>query len=239
MKRRIASSRTSPPHGVAVMSRVARLAGAIGLVWVLEVVAGTDVDPPRDDRGALVASSAEGAGDRSGAGVARSLDRAVEPADARRRAVGPAQSAASGPTAVAGAAVDHVAIARDARGREVSAEEVPGATLVDTEAAWRLFRAGVTFVDVRLRADYETARIPGAVHLPIMETPDHPDNRFTAARLLDVVGGHHAPVVLYCNAALCWRTEAATRLAVAWGFTDVRYFRDGFPAWRRAGLPVE
>ncbi|MFN4264013.1 MAG: rhodanese-like domain-containing protein [Thioalkalivibrionaceae bacterium] len=134
---------------------------------------------------------------------------------------------------------DHAGIASDAMSRKSSAEHVSGATRIDAATAWTMFRDGVPFVDVRVRGDYEQSRIPGAVNLPIMSRADHPDNRFTEANLSAVVGEKDRPVVLYCNAALCWRTEAATRLAVAWGWTHVAYFRDGFPAWRRAGLPVE
>jgi rhodanese-related sulfurtransferase len=35
------------------------------------------------------------------------------------------------------------------------------------------------------------------------------------------------------------RSSDATKLAVGWGFSKVYYYRDGFPAWKAAGNPVE
>jgi rhodanese-related sulfurtransferase len=47
------------------------------------------------------------------------------------------------------------------------------------------------------------------------------------------------PIVIYCNGASCMRSSKATAKAVSWGYTKVYYYRDGFPAWKAASLPVE
>ena len=47
------------------------------------------------------------------------------------------------------------------------------------------------------------------------------------------------PVVFYCNGHKCLRSSKASALAVSWGWNKVYYYRDGFPAWKAAGNPVE
>ena len=47
------------------------------------------------------------------------------------------------------------------------------------------------------------------------------------------------PVVFYCNGHSCMRSSKASAMAVGWGWKKVYYYRDGFPAWKAAGNPVE
>lgn len=118
-------------------------------------------------------------------------------------------------------------------------EVIPGTQTIEAAEAWALFREGVPFVDTRLRADYEAGRVPEARNLTIMRDPDDPRNRFTRENLLELIGDPDAPVVMYCNERDCWRTEAATRRALEWGFTRLYYFPGGFPEWIRSGYPFE
>lgn len=118
-------------------------------------------------------------------------------------------------------------------------EAIADTTHVDADDAWVLFREGVPFVDVRLSADYRAGRIPGAVNLTIMRDPDVSRNRFTREQLLRVAGGRDRPVVLYCNEFDCWRTEAAVRRALEWGFDNLHYFPGGYPEWSRRNYPFE
>ena len=108
---------------------------------------------------------------------------------------------------------------------------VAGATTVDTSKAKALFDQEVLFLDVRKQSDWDAGRIPGAEHLELKKA-------FTA----DSLGGlikKDEPVVIYCNGHSCLRSSAASANAVGWGFTKVFYYRDGFPAWKGAGYPVE
>lgn len=114
---------------------------------------------------------------------------------------------------------------------DTSPMTVQGAATVTVDEAASLFDAGTAFVDVRSDSDFEAGRIPGAVHLEL-------NNVFTEEALLGVVDKDEA-VVLYCNGESCLRSSEASVKAVEWGFTDVHYFRDGFPAWDAAGHPVE
>ncbi len=116
-------------------------------------------------------------------------------------------------------------------GSEISPMTVDGAKTVNTEEAKKLFDSGALFVDTRKDADWAAGRVADAVHLNIK-------SNFSEQTLLaELKKGE--PVVLYCNGERCLRSSKACKKAVAWGFTNVYYYRDGFPAWKSAGHPSE
>lgn len=108
---------------------------------------------------------------------------------------------------------------------------VEGATSVDAAKAKELFDAGVIFVDTRKDADWAAGRIPEAVHLDVKKV-------MSDQTLGENVKKGEA-VVMYCNGPKCMRSSKASAMAVSWGYKQVYYFRDGFPAWKVAGYPVE
>lgn len=112
-----------------------------------------------------------------------------------------------------------------------SPAHVDGATTVTADEAYELFEQNVVFVDVRKPSDYDSGRIPGAVHLDVKTA-------FTRESLAEVVQPSD-PVVIYCNGFSCMRSSKATAMAVEWGFSNVKYLREGFPSWDEAGFPVE
>jgi rhodanese-related sulfurtransferase len=109
---------------------------------------------------------------------------------------------------------------------------VAGAITVNAMEAKALFDSEALFVDVRKDSDWDAGRIPGAVHL------DNNKGKFTDASLSAEIGKDDK-VVIYCNGASCPRSARGAADAVSWGFKRVYYFRDGFPAWKGAGYPVE
>lgn len=114
---------------------------------------------------------------------------------------------------------------------KVSPMSVAGATTVNATEAKAMFDKGAAFIDVRNSKDWGAGRIPGASHLDVTSA-------FTEAALQKVVK-KDKDVVMYCNGASCLRSSEASAKAVQWGFKKVYYFRDGFPAWKAAGYPVE
>lgn len=108
---------------------------------------------------------------------------------------------------------------------------VAGATTVNATEAKAMFDKGVAFVDVRNSKDWGAGRIPGAAHLDV--------NSALTDGALQKVAKKDKDVVMYCNGASCLRSSEASAKAVQWGFKKVYYFRDGFPAWKAAGYPVE
>lgn len=108
---------------------------------------------------------------------------------------------------------------------------VSDATTVDTVKAKQLFDDEVLFLDVRKNSDWDAGRVPGAVHIELKK-------KLSAEAMMEEMKKDEA-VVIYCNGASCLRSSVASKKAVDWGFTNVYYYRDGFPAWKNAGHPVE
>lgn len=91
----------------------------------------------------------------------------------------------------------------------------------------RLGRGEVIVLDVRPAPEYEVGHIPGARSVP-------PDD--LSARLRGVRKG--ADAFAYCRGPYCAYADVAVRSLRRRG-VRARRLEDGFPEWRRAGLPVE
>ena len=84
----------------------------------------------------------------------------------------------------------------------------------------------VVVLDVRPIEEYAAGHIPGAMSVPLTDLEE---------RMQQLPEG--VDVVAYCRGPYCvLAPEAITRLRAA-GFIALR-LEDGFPEWRRAGLPV-
>jgi rhodanese-related sulfurtransferase len=122
-------------------------------------------------------------------------------------------------------AAEHVAgldrLAEDYLGDRSMLEEVSRDQLVQ-----RLADGVVVVWDVRPEAEFEAGHVPGAVSVP----PDQIEQR-----LQDLPAG--AEVVAYCRGPYCVFADEAVRVVSAQG-RRARRLEDGFPEWRRAGLPV-
>ena len=125
---------------------------------------------------------------------------------------------------------------RDVAGAHVAGlERLAGAYLGDrdgvemvsrTELAARLKRREVLVLDVRPAAEYASGHIAGARSVPISELRRH-------LRALPKGGD----VVAYCRGPYCVYADDAVRELNRKGFRARRLI-DGFPEWKRAGLPV-
>jgi len=102
-----------------------------------------------------------------------------------------------------------------------------GVEMVDhAELAARLGRGDVVVLDVRPAAEFACGHIRGARSLPITELRRH-------LRALP----KNADLVAYCRGPYCVYADEAVRELNRRGF-QARRLIDGFPEWRRAGLPV-
>lgn len=102
-----------------------------------------------------------------------------------------------------------------------------GMELVDrSELATRLRRGAVVVLDVRPPAEYGAGHIAGARSVPIGELRKH-----LKALPKDT------EVVAYCRGPYCVYADDAVRELRKQGF-DASRLEDGFPEWKRAGLPV-
>lgn len=99
--------------------------------------------------------------------------------------------------------------------------------LTRDELARRLDDAGVVVWDVRPTVEFAAGHVPGAVSVP----PGEVRRRLREAPA-DV------EVVAYCRGPFCVYADDAVREVRRSG-RRARRLEDGFPEWRRAGLPVE
>ena len=110
-------------------------------------------------------------------------------------------------------------------------EHVPGATTVDAAAAKALFDKEAAFVDLRKENVWNGGRIPGAIWMDFKKAFNE--------QALGAEVDKGEKVVFYCSGVRCPRSSKAAAKALTWGYGQVYYFRDGFPAWKTAGYPVE
>jgi rhodanese-related sulfurtransferase/DNA-binding transcriptional ArsR family regulator len=94
------------------------------------------------------------------------------------------------------------------------------------ELAARIKQGLVVVLDVRPPAEFTAGHIAGARSVPIGEL----------RRQLKALPSD-AEVVAYCRGAYCVYADDAVRELAKRGFKAAR-LEDGFPEWRRAGLPV-
>jgi rhodanese-related sulfurtransferase/DNA-binding transcriptional ArsR family regulator len=94
------------------------------------------------------------------------------------------------------------------------------------ELALRIRRGEVTVVDVRPAAEYDAGHIEGARSVPISEL----ERRLNALP-------RDIELVAYCRGPYCVFADDAVRLLRGEGF-EAHRLEDGFPEWKRAGLPV-
>lgn len=94
------------------------------------------------------------------------------------------------------------------------------------DLAARLAAGEVTLLDVRPSPEYSAGHIPGARSVPFGDLARHVGT---------LPAGH--PVVTYCRGPYCVFAPGAVRALRKEGMHAVR-LEDGFPEWRRAGLPV-
>jgi rhodanese-related sulfurtransferase len=102
-----------------------------------------------------------------------------------------------------------------------------GVDVVDrAELAARLKRGEVVVLDVRPPPEFASGHIRGARSVPLVELRRH-------MRALP----KGADVVAYCRGPYCVYADEAVRELKRRGFRARRLI-DGFPEWKRSGLPV-
>lgn len=127
--------------------------------------------------------------------------------------------------AMRGVAAEHVAGLDRLAGAYLGNRD--GIELIDRkELAARLKRSDMVVLDVRPVAEYAAGHIAGARSVPITEL-----RRQLKALSKD------GEIVAYCRGPYCVYADDAVRQLNRRGFR-ARRLMDGFPEWKRAGLPV-
>ena len=117
-----------------------------------------------------------------------------------------------------------------------------GVTVVDD--SWVKTNHGKMKVfDVRKKAEYVEAHIPGAVSVPYDEKSEHVvdfDAKKDELDLSKFPADKNEPVITYCNGPRCWKSYKASVLLLRAGYKKVYWYRnDGSIGWKSKGYPVE
>lgn len=120
-------------------------------------------------------------------------------------------------------------------------DTLAGAKRVSAEDVAKLQASGAVVIDSRVAAEYAEGHIKGAKSVPYREKSkkaadfDASQDQFNLAKL---PGDKGAAIVIYCNGASCWKSYKACSAAIKGGYTNVHWYREGFPEWKSKGLPV-
>jgi len=137
---------------------------------------------------------------------------------------------------VAGLACSFSAFAGD------TPETLKGVKVVDSKEAKALQEKGGVIVDTRVATEYVEEHITGCVSIPYKEGSKKEVNFDVKLDQWDVAklpADKKTAIITYCNGAPCWKSYKAAIWAQKAGYTNVYWLRDGIPAWKKAGFPVE
>jgi len=103
--------------------------------------------------------------------------------------------------------------------------------LDEFEAAVRDHRAVI--LDARAKTFYDAGHVPGALNLSRADfARDYVRLRPQLDRAKD------APIIVYCSGGECQDSRMVASALLSLGFSQVRIFTGGWPAWTAAGQPV-
>ena len=127
-------------------------------------------------------------------------------------------------------------------GKPITPEQFQGVRVVDT-AFVKENLGKITIYDVRKKAEFVESHLPGSIHAEYKEkTPksiDFDSSRDKFKGLKNITVAKSDDLVVYCNGPRCWRSFKAAVSLRDMGYSNVLWYRDGFPAWKKAGHPVD
>ncbi len=117
-----------------------------------------------------------------------------------------------------------------------------GAKLISAEEAVKAIGGGAVPIDTRIASEYAEGHIKGALSIPYREKSeksvgfDASKDQFDLSKL---PVNKEASIVLYCNGPECWKSYKAATVAIKGGYSNIHWYRLGFPDWKAKGLPVD
>lgn len=108
----------------------------------------------------------------------------------------------------------------------------PGVTEIKTEELEQLVadHHEMLIIDSRPASRYGQSHLPGAVSIPVPMLKERKDSLLPKDK--------NMLLVFYCGGPTCGMSTASAGLAKKLGYTNIRVYLDGEPAWSEAGLPT-
>jgi rhodanese-related sulfurtransferase len=117
-----------------------------------------------------------------------------------------------------------------------------GAKLITAEEAVKAIGGGAVAIDTRVASEYAEGHVKGALSVPYREKSEK-SAEFDASKdqfdLSKLPVNKEAAIVLYCNGPECWKSYKAATVAIKGGYSNIHWYRLGFPDWKAKGLPVD
>lgn len=104
-------------------------------------------------------------------------------------------------------------------------------TAITAEQAYKLYNAGVVFLDARIEADYNFGHIKGAVSLPYNRIDEY------ISRISNLP--KNSTLITYCDGVGCDASIELAKKLVELGYTNVKIFYSGWNDWKDNNYPVE
>ncbi len=139
------------------------------------------------------------------------------------------------------AAMFAIAVSMTAASAADTPAELAGTKLVSAEEVVKAKSAGAPVIDTRVAAEYAEGHIAGALSIPYREKSaktvnfDAGQDEFNLAKM---PSDKAAPVVIYCNGPECWKSFKASTVALKAGYTNILWYRGGFPDWKSKNMPI-
>ena len=102
-----------------------------------------------------------------------------------------------------------------------------------------LSQRSATVFDSRTRLEYAIGHIPGA--LSVAQKPGSPMSQYVSdvVEIGRTIGDRKAAVIVYCNGPFCGKSKRLGEELLNAGFSNVRRYQLGTPAWRALVGPME
>ena len=117
-----------------------------------------------------------------------------------------------------------------------------GTSLATADDVTKLTAAKAVLVDARVASEYADGHIKGAISIPYREKSDKSvtfDASADEFNLAKLPADKATAIVMYCNGPDCWKSFKASTVAAKAGYTNIYWYRAGFPDWKAKGLPIE
>src|SRR5215475_2467357 len=120
---------------------------------------------------------------------------------------------------------------------------IAGAKLVAAQDVMKASATGaVVIIDTRVASEYSEGHIKGAISVPYREKSaksvdfDANQDQFDLSKL---PSDKAAAIVVYCNGPECWKSYKASMVAAKRGYSNILWYRLGYPDWKSKGLATE